>query len=343
MNINSILVLGKKEANKECFIDYIYGGNYSGKKEKEYNDELMYKDSIYINDLKINVIELADITEENASQIRKKATDEISKGEAYSNINNRIHSIIYCVSVKNFDDFEIDDILREVSIAAHNVVVALTDCNKATVEELEELDAKLSKVVNHDEIIRLNVKDEEFKDENVFVAEKKDAMRAITINMWERLKIRALGEAYLELNQIVDNWKGYCYDHVNNNVNILNVKKTKMNSEKIFTDMLNKEFLQERITIEKSIKESVDYFTKVDDILNNFVDDEYQLHHRTVEIVYPEDLTKNWTGDYEVDMMETKFEGKATKEKIIEDIDEFYGVAKRQIAIIMETYKNVLH
>ena len=107
--------------------------------------------------------------------------------------------------------------------------------------------------------------------------------------------------------------------------------------------MLNKQFAKERENIEKSIKESVDYFTKVDEVLNTLVDDEYQLHHKNIEIVYPEDLTKNWTGDYEADMMETKFEGKATKESIIEDIDEFYAIAKRQIAIIMETYKNVLH
>lgn len=343
MNINSILVLGKKESHKDYFIDYIYDKNYLEKKQDNYDNEVLYKDVVYINDVKINIMELADLTENNANDIRKKVTDEITKGEAYSNINNRIHSIIYCISVRNFSEFELEDVLRPISIAANKIVVAITDCNEATMEEIDELDKKLSGVVHHDEIIRLNVREEEFEDENVFVAERKDAMRAITINMWERLKIRSLGEAYIELNQIVDDWKKYCYDYVSNNVNILNVKKTKINSEKIFTDMLNKQFAKERENIEKSIKESVDYFTKVDEVLNTLVDDEYQLHHKNIEIVYPEDLTKNWTGDYEADMMETKFEGKATKESIIGDIDEFYAIAKRQIAIIMETYKNVLH
>ncbi|MGL5616045.1 MAG: hypothetical protein ACRDD2_07455 [Sarcina sp.] len=341
MNINNILFLGKKESKRTSLIDYIFEGNYEKKKNGSEN-QMMYKDIKYIKDLKVNIMELQDIDEENVGIIRKKAVDEINKGEAYSNLNNRIHSVIYVVSANNFSEFELEEVIRPVSLAANRIVVIISDCNHSTLENLMEVEKKIGSVVSFDEIIRLNIDDFEPIDKNVFVGERKDAMRAITLNIWDRLKMRVLTEVYEELSNVIEQWKVYCDHHVYDKVNTFNIKKTKLNSEQIFTDMLNSELKKEKVNIEKVLKEYVDYYSKVELLLNNFVDDEFEPRHRDVEIVYPEDLTKEWTGDEELDSLEEKFQGKATKEIILEDIEKFYNVAKRQIAIIMETYKNVL-
>lgn len=342
MNINSILVLGKKESKKDSFLEYIYDGNYKSKKSENYNGEISYKDSVYIKDSKVNLIELIDLTKENVGVVRKKAIDEINKGEAYSNINNRIHSVIYCLSAEHFEEFELEELIKPLAIEVNKLVLAITDCKKVKLEQLELLEKKLAVAVSYDEIIRLDIENYDLEHEEIFVAERKDAMRAITINMWERLRIRALSEAFNSLNDVVEQWKKYCDNYVHDKVNPLNVKKTKINSEKIFTDMLNEQLKEGKIKIEKNLKEYLDYFNKVDINLNCFVDDEYHGKHRDVEIVYPSDLTATWTGDPELDAIPEGFKGKATKERILEDINDYYSIVKRQIAIIMETYKNVL-